>query len=82
MRQVVFSDEIEGEVGEIAVLNIVRRPPKSQLQLEIGDADMWDEVERSWRAMIRVCLILYSVLTKNMSRLKNPDGQKSLTAYH
>ena len=53
-----------------------------QLQLEIGDADMWDEVERSWRAMIRVCLILYSVLTKNMSRLKNPDGQKSLTAYH
>jgi hypothetical protein len=53
-----------------------------QLQLEIGDADMWDEVERSWRAMIRVCLILYSVLTKNMTRLKNPDGPKSLSGYH
>jgi hypothetical protein len=53
-----------------------------QLQLEIGDSDTWDEIERSWRAMIRVCLILYSVLTKNMTRLKNPDAPNSLSGYH
>jgi hypothetical protein len=41
-------------------------------QLEVNDGDTWDEIERSWRTLIRVCLILHSVLTKNMEKLRNP----------
>lgn len=43
-----------------------------QLALETNDADTWDEIERAWRTLIRVCLILYSVLAKNMNKLREP----------
>ena len=45
-----------------------------KLSLEVTDNDMWDDVERGWRTLIRVCLIAYSVLAKNMPRLRDPQG--------
>jgi hypothetical protein len=52
------------------------------LAMEIHDSDMWDQVERAWKTMMRVCLIAYSVLSKNMGRLKNPDAASSSTAMY
>eukprot|EP00331_Platyophrya_macrostoma_P016369 CAMPEP_0176463996 /NCGR_PEP_ID=MMETSP0127-20121128/36244_1 /TAXON_ID=938130 /ORGANISM="Platyophrya macrostoma, Strain WH" /LENGTH=279 /DNA_ID=CAMNT_0017856309 /DNA_START=37 /DNA_END=876 /DNA_ORIENTATION=+ len=41
-----------------------------QMQLELNDAETWDEMEKSWRALIRVCLIARSVVVKNLSSLQ------------
>lgn len=65
--------------------SVLKYPESSSLalQMEVGDMDTWDEVERSWRALIRVCLILYSVLSKNMAKLKEPRSEnRATTMYH
>ena len=41
-------------------------------QLELTDLDTWDDVERGWRGMIRVALILFTMLSKNMKALREP----------
>ena len=43
-----------------------------QMQLELVDAEMWEELEKSWKALIRVTLIAHSVITKNKETLWNP----------
>lgn len=45
-----------------------------KLQLEVGDAEEWDAIESAWRTLIRCCLILHSVLSKNMKKLRDPRG--------
>ena len=44
--------------------------------LEVLDSTYWDEVEKGWRSLIRACLLLHSVLTKNMKRLKEPRKKR------
>jgi hypothetical protein len=46
-------------------------------QLLLHDEDAWDELERGWRSMIRLVVILYSVLNKNMAKLLEPRVQRS-----
>ena len=45
-------------------------------QLELQELDTWDDVERGWRGMIRVSLILFSMLSKNMKALREPRKAK------
>lgn len=52
-----------------------------KLQLEVSDGDTWDELERGWRILTRSCLILYSVLSKNMQKLREPRQQRHHAAY-
>ena len=47
-----------------------------QAQLELVDEEAWDDLERSWRALIRVTLITQSVVTKNAEILSNPVFDK------
>jgi hypothetical protein len=45
--------------------------------LGVLHTNTWDDVERGWRSLIRACLLLQSVLAKNMKRLKEPRRQRS-----
>ena len=47
-------------------------------QLEVLDLDAWDDMERGWRGMIRVSLILFSMLAKNMKvrAIDSPSSRK------
>eukprot|EP01065_Artemidia_motanka_P019036 TRINITY_DN2248_c0_g1_i1.p1 TRINITY_DN2248_c0_g1~~TRINITY_DN2248_c0_g1_i1.p1 ORF type:complete len:283 (+),score=73.46 TRINITY_DN2248_c0_g1_i1:72-851(+) len=45
--------------------------------IEAHDLNEWDDLERSWRDMVRVTINAYSVLSKNMEKLKNPRRQPS-----
>jgi hypothetical protein len=47
-----------------------------QRQMEVLDLDAWDDAERGWRSMIRVSLILFSMLHKNMKVLREPRKQR------
>jgi hypothetical protein len=47
-----------------------------ELQLQTQDTDTWDDLDRGWRTLIRVCLVLYAVLAKNMTALKEPRKQR------
>ena len=49
-----------------------------RLVLEVADRDLWDDIERGWRILIRTSLILYTVLSRNMEKLKNPRQQRSM----
>jgi hypothetical protein len=71
------------ERGEIEAAILGMPQVKSMvLQLEVYDADAWDEIERSWKMLLRVCLIAYSVVFKNMKRLKNPlSKSKDVVGY-
>eukprot|EP01062_Namystynia_karyoxenos_P017681 TRINITY_DN16546_c0_g1_i1.p1 TRINITY_DN16546_c0_g1~~TRINITY_DN16546_c0_g1_i1.p1 ORF type:complete len:487 (+),score=170.44 TRINITY_DN16546_c0_g1_i1:99-1463(+) len=40
--------------------------------IEAHDLSEWDDLERGWRDMVRVTINAYSVLSKNMEKLKNP----------
>jgi hypothetical protein len=44
--------------------------------MEVLDLDAWDDAERGWRSMIRVSLILFSMLHKNMKVLREPRKQR------
>lgn len=51
-----------------------------QMQLELQDAETWDEVHKSWKVLIRVCLITHSVLKKNLPALEEADSEVSAAA--
>jgi len=40
--------------------------------ISVIDCNAWDDIERSWRTMIRICILVYALFQKNMSRLKEP----------
>lgn len=62
-----------GERAELETTLLAMPEVKSiALSMEIHDSDIWDQVERAWKTMMRVCLIAYSVVSKNMGRLKDP----------
>ena len=67
-----YSDRAEIEKA------LLRAPNRESLKamLDALDSNSWDDVERGWRTMIRVTLLLYSVLSKNMKKLKEPVEQK------
>jgi hypothetical protein len=44
--------------------------------VEVCDSDAWDTLERGWRTMMRVVLLIHSTLAKNTKALKDPRGQK------
>lgn len=48
-----------------------------QLALMVNDEDTWVELGKAWRVMIRSCLILYTMLSKNMARLTDPTSKAS-----
>jgi len=67
-----------GERAELETTLLALPEVKSiALSMEIHDAETWDTVERSWKVMVRVCLIAYSVVSKNLSRLKQPVATRS-----
>lgn len=67
-----------GERAELETTLLALPEVKSiALSMEIHDAETWDTVERSWKVMVRVCLIAYSVVTKNLARLKQPVATRS-----
>lgn len=43
-----------------------------KLSMAAGDSNAWDEVDRAWRTLVRITLLLYSILSKNMAALKEP----------
>ncbi|CUE71296.1 Hypothetical protein, putative [Bodo saltans] len=51
-----------------------------QMQLELQDAETWDEVQKSWKVLIRVCLITHSVLKKNLPALEEAGSEVSTAA--
>ena len=55
---------------------LLKVPICTGLALAVGikDSDTWDDVERSWKALLRVSLIGHSILLKNMDQLKHPEG--------
>lgn len=61
--------------AELDVKYLKNTDAESILQaIEVCDADAWDTLEKGWRAMIRVALLLHSTLAKNMKLLKDPRG--------
>eukprot|EP00756_Hemistasia_phaeocysticola_P006516 Hpha_TRINITY_DN13868_c0_g1::TRINITY_DN13868_c0_g1_i1::g.69794::m.69794 len=48
------------------------KAPSWQQVIEAHDMGEWDDLERAWRDMVRVTINAYSVLSKNMEKLKNP----------
>jgi hypothetical protein len=53
---------------------IARYPecPSYERALAVNDHNSWDEVEKAWRSIIRACLLVHSLLAKNMKILMNP----------
>lgn len=47
-----------------------------QMKLELNDAETWDEMEKSWRVLVRVSLISRSVITKNLTMLQATSAKK------
>lgn len=41
-------------------------------EMEAAYGDAWDTVERAWRTLIRVILLVHSILAKNMRELQEP----------
>lgn len=46
--------------------------PSYERQLLVLDSNTWDDVEKGWRSIIRACLLIHSVLAKNMKVLYEP----------
>ena len=46
--------------------------PSYQQALTVLDSNTWDEVEKGWRSIIRACLLIHSLLAKNMKLLTDP----------
>jgi len=40
--------------------------------LQVADNDAWDTLEKGWRVLIRIVLVVHSTLAKNMRLLKDP----------
>lgn len=61
--------------AELDVKYLKTTDAESTLQaIEVCDADAWDTLEKGWRTLIRVALLLHSTLAKNMKLLKDPRG--------
>ncbi|CUG83935.1 proteasome activator PA28 beta subunit family protein, putative [Bodo saltans] len=59
--------------AELDVKYLKTTDAESTLQaIEVCDADTWDTLEKGWRAMMRVSLMVHSTLAKNMRLLKDP----------
>lgn len=43
---------------------------------QVLESTTWDEIEKGWRMMIRSCLLLHSLISKNMKSLRDPRGGK------
>jgi hypothetical protein len=57
---------------------MLKLPESETMRLSLAalDCDTWDEIDRAWRTLVRVTLLLYSILSKNMSHLKEPRKEK------
>jgi len=66
---------------EKAVLKV---PESRMLQLELltSEEGWWIEAERAWRVLIRCSLLAYTMLARNMDRLKEPAGKSSSAALY
>lgn len=67
-----LSDRIDIEAS------IARYPdcPSYERQLLVLDSNTWDDVEKGWRSIIRACLLIHSVLAKNMKVLYEPRADR------
>jgi hypothetical protein len=50
--------------------------PSLKKGFEVLVGNTWDDVEKGWRMMIRSCLLLHALLSKNMKSLRDPRGGK------
>lgn len=70
-----------GERAELETTLLAMPEVKSiALSMEIHDSDVWDEVERAWKTMLRVVTVCYSVVSKNISKLREPVSALSTAA--
>lgn len=61
--------------AELDVKYLKTTDAESTLQaIEVCDGDAWDTLEKGWRVMMRVALLVHSTLAKNMRLLKDPRG--------
>lgn len=59
--------------AELDVKYLKTTDAESTLQaIEVCDSDAWDTLEKAWRTMMRVALLVHSTLAKNMRLLKDP----------
>ena len=66
---------------EKAVLKV---PESRMLQMEllVSEEGWWIEAERAWRVLIRCSLLAYTMLARNMERLKEPNGVSTSAAMY
>uniref|UniRef100_A0A7S1MS54 Proteasome activator PA28 C-terminal domain-containing protein n=1 Tax=Neobodo designis TaxID=312471 RepID=A0A7S1MS54_NEODS len=57
---------------------LARHPecPSYDRAMAVNDSNAWDEVEKAWRSIIRACLLVHSLLAKNMKILMDPKRSK------
>lgn len=61
--------------AELDVKYLKTTDAESTLQaIEVCDSDAWDTLEKGWRTLMRVALLVHSTLAKNMRLLKDPRG--------
>jgi len=61
--------------AELDVKYLKTTDAESTLQaIEVCDSDAWDTLEKGWRALMRVALLVHATLAKNMKLLKDPRG--------
>lgn len=79
----VYSVESGYLEGRADLEKAMLKNPESKtmmLALEAHDCDTWDEIDRGFRTMIRVSLLLYTVLSRNMKVLSMPRQQNHASA--
>lgn len=61
--------------AELDVKYLKTTDAESTLQaIEVCDSDAWDTLEKGWRTLMRVALLIHATLAKNMKLLKDPRG--------
>jgi hypothetical protein len=76
----VFSQEAKYLSDRLEVeAKVARYPdcPSFERSMVVLDSNTWDEVEKGWRSIIRACLLIHSLLAKNMKILVDPRKTKS-----
>lgn len=73
-----LSDRLELEA------KLLRNPecPSYERALTVLDSNTWDEVEKAWRSIIRACLLVHSLLAKNMKLLMDPKRARGRDHSH
>lgn len=63
---------------------LLRNPecPSYERALTVLDSNTWDEVEKAWRSIIRACLLVHSLLAKNMKLLMDPKRTRGRDQHH